>query len=138
MIILHYHDYDVKFLLEEDLAYTCNICINFYWKRIYTYVCRKIACSIKTTLNIIVSIIWKWDLYFALRTFTYVYMLTSIETFFGKTREGGYVLHCVITPLGRVFWNRYAFAYMEETNVMIVEALVIVMTYNQHIWGMCP
>ena len=58
-------------------------------------------------------------LYSSLRIFTYVYMLTSIETFFGETPEGGYVLHCVNTPLGRVFWNRYAFACMEETIVML-------------------
>ena len=49
----------------------------------------------------------------------YVYMLTSIEIFFGKTHEGGYVLRCVSTPLGRLFWNRYAFACMEETFVML-------------------
>ena len=58
-------------------------------------------------------------LYSSLRIFTYVYMLTSNETFFGKTSEGGYVLHCVSTPLGRVFWNQYAFAYMEETIVIL-------------------
>ena len=49
----------------------------------------------------------------------YVYMLTSIEIFFGKTREGGYVLRCVSTPLGRLFWNLYAFACMGATFVML-------------------
>ena len=58
-------------------------------------------------------------LYSSLCIYTYVYMLTCIEIVFGKNSEGGYVLRCVSTPLGRVFWNQYAFACMEETIVML-------------------
>ena len=54
-------------------------------------------------------------LYSSLRIFTYVNMLTSVETFFGKTREGGYVLRCVSTPQRESFGIRYAFACMEGT-----------------------